>query len=109
MHRIVQFRVAANTHDSEIKRTESGFTKKKKHFFYCDSMVLMDELLVRLKIANNMDFSGDLANIQSIFNYANEYIRPLNKIQFRGGKSIFVWCNHTSPRKKQLYFALNVR
>lgn len=51
-------------------------------------MVFMDELLVRLKIANNMDFCGDLANIQSIFNYANEYIRPLNKIQFRGGKWI---------------------
>lgn len=50
-------------------------------------MVFMDELLVRLRIANNMDFCGDLANIQSIFNYANEYIRPLNKIQFRGGKA----------------------
>lgn len=46
----------------------------------------MDELLVQLRIANNMDFCGDLANIQSIFNYANEYIKPLIKIQFRGGK-----------------------
>lgn len=46
----------------------------------------MDELLVQLKIQNNMDFCGDLANIQSIFNYANEYIKPLNKIRFRGGK-----------------------
>lgn len=36
-----------------------------------------------------MDFCGDLTNIQSIFNYANEYIKPLNKIRFRGGKFIF--------------------
>lgn len=56
-------------------------------------MVFMDELLVRLKIANNMDFCGDLANIQSIFNYANEYIRPLNKIQFRGGKHKYIEFN----------------
>lgn len=51
-------------------------------------MVLIDELLVQLNLSSNMDFCGDLVNIQSIFNYANEYIKPLNKIQFRGGKSL---------------------
>lgn len=54
-------------------------------------MVLMDELLVQLRISNNMDFCGDLANIQSIFNYANEYIKPLIKIQFRGGKDTYLY------------------
>lgn len=49
-------------------------------------MVLIDELLIRLKYSENMDFCEDLTNIQSILNYANEYIKPLNKIQFRGGK-----------------------
>lgn len=53
-------------------------------------MMFIDELLVQMKIANNMDFCGDLANIQSIFNYANEYIKPLNKIRFRGGKCCFL-------------------
>lgn len=33
-----------------------------------------------------MDFCEDLSSIQSIFDYANEYIKPLNKIQHRGGK-----------------------
>lgn len=74
-HIVVLFEIAyTNTSDRKTDGAEdfqSGF---------------MDELLVRLKIENNMDFCGDLANIQSIFNYANEYIRPLNKIQFRGGK-----------------------
>lgn len=49
-------------------------------------MVLIDELLIQLRNSDNMDFCEDLVNIQSIFNYANEYIKPLNKIQFRGGK-----------------------
>lgn len=49
-------------------------------------MVCIDELLVQLKISNNMDYCSDLANIQSIFNYANEYIKPLSKIRFRGGE-----------------------
>lgn len=49
-------------------------------------MVCMDELLVQLKITNNMDYCSDFANIQSIFNYANEYIKPLSKIRFRGGE-----------------------
>lgn len=38
-----------------------------------------------------MDFCADLANIQSILNYANEYVKPLSKIRHRGGnyKRIF--------------------
>ncbi|XP_031641224.1 uncharacterized protein LOC116352632 [Contarinia nasturtii] len=50
----------------------------------------MDEILVQLKNSINMDFCGDLANIQSIFNYAHEYIKPLNKIQFRGGNEPYI-------------------
>lgn len=46
----------------------------------------MDELLMQLKISSNMDLCADLLSIQSIFNYANEHIIQLNKIQFRGGK-----------------------
>lgn len=48
-------------------------------------MQASEELLDHLRDCNNMDFCADLINVQSIFNYANEYIKPLSKIQFRGG------------------------
>lgn len=49
-------------------------------------MLQTDELLLRLTTSDNMDFCEDLTNIQSTLNYVNEYIKPLNKIRFRGGK-----------------------
>lgn len=49
-------------------------------------MSCTNEMLVQLKNSNNMDFCADFANIQSILNYTHEYIKPLNKIQFRGGE-----------------------
>lgn len=39
-----------------------------------------------------MDFSEDFSDIQSIFNYANASIKPLHKIQFRGGEWFLFIC-----------------
>lgn len=44
------------------------------------------DILALFKSSGAMDFCEDLSNVQSIFNYANEYIKPLHKIQHRGGK-----------------------
>lgn len=49
-------------------------------------MALINTELAEIKCENNMDYCGDFANIHSIFDYANEYIKPLKKILFRGGK-----------------------
>lgn len=32
-----------------------------------------------------MEFSDDFAKIQDIFNYCNDYIKPLKKIIYHGG------------------------
>lgn len=32
-----------------------------------------------------MNFCEDFANIQSIFNYFNQFVKPLHKLQIRGG------------------------
>ncbi|KAJ6648606.1 hypothetical protein Bhyg_03836 [Pseudolycoriella hygida] len=37
-----------------------------------------------------MNFCEDFANIQSIFNYFNEFVKPLHKLQIRGGNEIYI-------------------
>lgn len=32
-----------------------------------------------------MNFCEDFANIQSIFNYCNEFVKPMQRLQIRGG------------------------
>lgn len=77
--------MAASYSIDEQLENESWIKGILQHLINWDGIFLI-EVLVRLKIEYNMDFCGDLANVQSIFNYANEYIRALSKIQFRGGK-----------------------
>lgn len=52
----------------------------------------MKQILKRMNQSDNMDFCENLSNIQSILNYANDNIRPLARIQFRGGNiEIRLW------------------
>lgn len=35
---------------------------------------------------NSMEFCEDFVQIQSILNYANEFVKPFNRMQHKGGK-----------------------
>ncbi|KAG4072637.1 hypothetical protein HA402_004726 [Bradysia odoriphaga] len=37
-----------------------------------------------------MNFCEDFANIQSIFNYVNQFVKPLHRLQIRGGNEIYI-------------------
>lgn len=39
-----------------------------------------------------MNFCEDFANIQSIFNYCNQFVKPLHKLQIRGGNTLQIFC-----------------
>lgn len=76
-----------------IQKSRSAYKTSQSIYFYSISLHLAvavmkknAKLLVRFINAENMDFCGDLANIQSILNYENDSIRPLARIQYRGGK-----------------------
>lgn len=51
---------------------------------------LMD-ILNEMNDNENIDFSKDFTLIQSVVNYVNDHIRPIDKIQFRGGKYCFLY------------------
>lgn len=52
-----------------------------------------------------MNFCEDFANIQSIFNYCNEFVKPMQRLQIRGGILILKLCLNSVDRINQMFLS----